>query len=55
MIMPSRNHFEEYRWRVERSGCMTLHLGHRVGALELVEEAQVRHEGADEGEEYSEV
>ena len=32
-----------------------LHLGHRVGALVLVEEAQVRHEGAGEGEQYAEI
>ncbi len=30
-----------------------LHLGNDVGASVLVEEAEVRHEGASEGEEYA--
>ena len=35
MIMPSRNHLEEYRSRVERSGCMTRTLGTSWAPLNL--------------------
>ena len=53
--MPSVNHFEEYSAVRGAQRVQDLHLGHRVGALVLVEEAEVGHEGAGEREEDSEI
>ncbi len=53
--MPSVNELGGVQGPDRAQRVQHLDLGHRVGALVLVEEAQVRHEGASEGEEYSEV
>ena len=55
VIMPSVNHFEEYSWRARAERVADVDLGDRVGAAVLVEEAEVRDEGAGEREEDAEV
>ena len=53
--IPSANHFEEYSCAGRAQRVSDHDLGHLVGAAVLVEEPEVRHEGAREGQEYAEI
>ena len=53
--MPIVNHFEEYSSRARAQRVHHAHLRHGVRAAVLEEEAQVRHKGAGEREEYADV
>ena len=55
MSMPSANHFEEYSCpgRAQRMAHVTR--GTELAPRYLIEEAEVRHEGADKGEDDAEI